>query len=80
MIRSLFRVVFVASLAVALLGGLLFVLVQAGGMVAGDGGIVDGVNGMFKTVLCVAASLSAVAAYVVAQLSEPHVVADEEDR
>lgn len=80
MMRALLRAVFVASLAIALLGGVAVVLVQSGGMVAGDGGVVDGVNGTFKTVLCVSASVSAVAAYVLAQLPEPDAEAAEEER
>ncbi|WP_028658525.1 hypothetical protein [Nocardioides insulae] len=64
MAHSLLRTVFIGSLVLALLGGVLLIAWQALGLILGSGGIVGGPNGVFKTVLCIASSVSAVAAYL----------------
>jgi len=64
MTRSILHTVFIASLVVALLGGLALIGLQAVGLVAGSEALVVGPNGLFKTVLCIAASTSAVTAYL----------------
>ncbi|MDR4534578.1 hypothetical protein [Glutamicibacter sp. PS] len=55
---------FVVSLGIALCGGILFVLWQSIGLVLGDAAILLAPNGLFKIVLCVAASLASIAAYL----------------
>ncbi|WP_328528167.1 hypothetical protein OG984_21220 [Nocardioides sp. NBC_00368] len=64
MTRSILHTLFVSSLVVALLGGLALIGLQAVGLVVGSQALVVGPNGLFKTVLCVAASIAAVAAYL----------------
>lgn len=67
MIRSILHTLFIASLVVALLGGVALIGLQAVGLVAGSQALVVGPNGLFKTILCVAASVSAVTAYLLTQ-------------
>ncbi|MGY0388064.1 hypothetical protein ACWZJV_13935 [Nocardioides sp. WG-D5] len=64
MTRSILHTLFVSSLVVALLGGLALIGLQAVGLVVGSQALVVGPNGLFKTILCVAASIAAVAAYL----------------
>lgn len=64
MTRSILHILFVSSLIVALLGGLALIGLQAVGLVVGSQTLVVGPNGLFKTILCVAASIAAVAAYL----------------
>ena len=64
MLHRIARTVFTASLAAALLGGVLLIIWQALGLAAGDAGILTAPNGIFKTVLCIAASVASIAAYV----------------
>ena len=64
MLHRIARTVFIASLSTALAGGVLLIVWQALGLAAGDAGILTAPNGIFKTVLCIAASVSSIAAYV----------------
>ncbi|MFL4473936.1 hypothetical protein ACIPVK_08060 [Paeniglutamicibacter sp. MACA_103] len=64
MIHRITYATFVASLATALLGGVLFVAWQALGLAFGNAYLLTSPNGVFKTVLCIAASIASVAAYV----------------
>jgi hypothetical protein len=64
MIHRITYATFVVSLATALLGGLLFVLWQVVGLAIGNAGLLTSPNGVFKTVLCIAASIASVAAYI----------------
>jgi hypothetical protein len=64
MLHRIARTVFIASLSTALAGGVLLIVWQALGLAAGDAGILTAPNGIFKTVLCIAASASSIAAYV----------------
>lgn len=64
MVHRITYTTFVASLSIALLGGVLLVLCQLLGLALGHGGILSAPNGIFKTVLCIAASVASVAAYL----------------
>lgn len=77
MTRSILHTVFIASLVVALLGGLALIGLQAVGLVAGSEALVVGPNGLFKTVLCIAASTSAVTAYLLTHVGAEATARDE---
>ncbi|MCS3494706.1 hypothetical protein M2368_003738 [Arthrobacter sp. JUb119] len=64
MYRSILRKTFVASLAVALCGGIVFVLLQLVGIIAGNAMLLAAPNTVFKTILCISASVSSIAAYL----------------
>jgi len=64
MLHRIARTAFIASLAAALAGGVLLIAWQVLGLAAGDAGILTSPNGVFKTVLCIAASVASIAAYV----------------
>jgi hypothetical protein len=64
MAYSITRTIFIVSAALALLGGLAFVGCQAIGLVLGAPSLVDGVNGAFKMILCIAGSVAAIAAFL----------------
>ncbi|GER23901.1 hypothetical protein NCCP1664_23960 [Zafaria cholistanensis] len=70
MLHRIARTVFTASLATALLGGVLLILWQALGLAAGDAGILTAPNGVFKTVLCIAASVASIAAYILVHVKQ----------
>ncbi|NKX55517.1 hypothetical protein [Arthrobacter mobilis] len=64
MLHRIARATFIASLAAALAGGVLLIAWQILGLAAGDAAILTAPNGLFKTILCIAASISSIAAYV----------------
>ena len=64
MAYSIMRTIFIISAALALLGGLAFVGCQAIGLVLAAPSLVDGPNGIFKTILCIAGSVAAIAAFL----------------
>ncbi|MCV7287667.1 hypothetical protein H7J87_20280 [Mycolicibacterium wolinskyi] len=68
MAYSITRSIFVISAALALLGGLVFVGCQAIGLVFGAQSLVEGPNGIFKTMLCIAGSVGAIAAFLLGYL------------
>ncbi|MEY9259373.1 hypothetical protein ABH903_002405 [Brevibacterium epidermidis] len=55
--------VFLASIGVAVLGGILLVVCQLIGLVFDAEPLVTAPNGVFKTTLCIAASVSSLAVY-----------------
>lgn len=77
MTQSILRTVFIASLVVALLGGLVLIGLQAVGLVVGSHALVVDPNGVFKTILCLAASVSAVTAYLLTQVGSDTTVRDD---
>ncbi|MER7558971.1 hypothetical protein ABTZ46_18655 [Nocardioides sp. NPDC126508] len=77
MTRSILHTLFIASLVVALLGGLVLIGLQAVGLVAGSQALVVGPNGLFKTILCIAASTSAVTAYLLTHVGSAATARDE---
>ncbi|OIJ24374.1 hypothetical protein [Nocardioides luteus] len=77
MTRSILHTLFIASLVVALLGGLALIGLQAVGLVVGSQTLVVGPNGLFKTILCVAASISAVTAYLLTHVDSEATARDE---
>lgn len=78
MYRFILQKTFVVALAVALCGGVVFVLWQAIGLVAGSAAVLSAPNGIFKTVLCIAASLASIAAYLLLHVgSSPRQYAGE---
>lgn len=77
MTPSILRTVFIASLVVALLGGLALIGLQAVGLIVGSEALVVGPNGLFKTILCVAASLSAVTAYLLTHVGSAATARDD---
>lgn len=64
MYRLILQKIFVMSLAVALCGGVVLVLWQSVGLAAGSSAVLTAPNGIFKTVLCIAASAASIAAYL----------------
>ncbi|TAP24720.1 MULTISPECIES: hypothetical protein [Micrococcaceae] len=64
MYQLILRKTFVASLALALCGGIVFVLLQLAGMIFGSALLLTGPNAVFKTVLCICASIASIAAYL----------------
>ncbi|HEY9408434.1 MAG TPA: hypothetical protein VIP77_02540 [Jiangellaceae bacterium] len=77
MTQSILRTVFTASLVVALLGGLALIGLQAVGLAVGSQALVVGPNGPFKAILCVAASISAVTAYLLTHVGSEATVRDD---
>lgn len=79
MYRLILRKTFVASLALALCGGIVFVLLQLAGIVFGSAALLSGPNAVFKTVLCICASIASIAAYLLLHVgSTPVEYAQEE--
>ena len=70
-LRRMLTGLFVLSIAIAGVGGLLMVAVQAVGLVAGQTVPVDALNGTYKTVLCVAASVASIAVYLTLYTRNP---------
>jgi hypothetical protein len=64
MLHRIVRTTFIASLATALIGGVVLIAWQGLGLAAGDAGILTAPNGVFKTILCIAASIASIAAYL----------------
>lgn len=62
--RRLAEIVFVITLGALLIGGVLFVAGQALGLVAGQGGWLDFFNTFIKPPICIAASVCAVAGFL----------------
>ncbi|MGX5715879.1 hypothetical protein [Arthrobacter sp. MAHUQ-56] len=62
--RRLTETVFTLTLGSLLLGGVLFVAGQAGGLVAGQNGWVEFFNTYIKPPMCIAASVCAVAGFL----------------
>jgi hypothetical protein len=62
--RRAIQVVFVATLAALLLGGALFVAGQAVALLAGQGPWLDMLNDYIKTPICIAASVCAIAGFL----------------
>ncbi|MFE6508202.1 hypothetical protein ACFVDI_11375 [Nocardioides sp. NPDC057767] len=77
MIRSILHTLFVASLVVALLGGVALIGLQGVGLAVGSEALVVSPNGVFKTVLCVAASISAVTAYLLTHVGAQTTARDD---
>lgn len=77
MTRSILHTLFIVSLVVALLGGLALIGLQAVGLAVGNQALVVGPNGLFKTILCVAASISAVTAYLLTHVGSGATARDE---
>ncbi|BBX32313.1 hypothetical protein MMAG44476_34079 [Mycolicibacterium mageritense DSM 44476 = CIP 104973] len=77
MAYSITRIIFVISAALALLGGLVFVGCQAIGLAVGAPALVDGPNGIAKTILCIAGSVAAIAAFLLGYLKHEVPVAHE---
>ena len=69
MFTTITRTVFVTALALALIGGLVLIGWQSLGLLVGSGVTVSAPNGVFKTVICVAASIAAVAAYLLTHVT-----------
>jgi TctA family transporter len=63
-IRRAIEVIFVLTLAALLLGGILFVTGQAVALIAGQGDWLVFLNDYVKTPLCIAASVCAVAGFL----------------
>lgn len=61
--QKLVYTVFLVTIAVAVFGGILLVLSQLIGLIFGFESLVSAPNGWFKTVLCIAASISSLAVY-----------------
>ena len=62
--RRITGTVFTLTLAVLLIGGVLFVAGQAAGLVAGQNGWLEFFNNVIKPPLCIAASVCAVAGFL----------------
>ncbi len=62
--RRVTETVFVITLGVLLIGGVLFVAGQAAGLVAGQGGWLEFFNNVIKPPICIAASICAVAGFL----------------
>jgi hypothetical protein len=62
--RRAIEVLFVLTLAVLLAGGIVFVLGQAISLVAGQGQWLTALNDAIKTPICIAASVCAVAGFL----------------
>ncbi|HKU33927.1 MAG TPA: hypothetical protein VJP90_00115 [Paenarthrobacter sp.] len=68
-IRRAVQAVFVITLAVLLGGGVLFVAGQAAGLLAGQGAWLTFLNEFFKPGMCIAASVCAVAGFLLSYKS-----------
>ncbi|MFF1882230.1 hypothetical protein ACFVVC_12270 [Pseudarthrobacter sp. NPDC058196] len=62
--RRITEIVFAATLAALLVGGVLFVAGQAVGLVAGQNAWLEFFNASIKPVICIAASVCAVAGFL----------------
>jgi hypothetical protein len=63
-IRKAIEVIFVLTLAVLLVGGVLFVAGQALGLIFGQGGLLEFFNTTVKAPICIAASVCAIAGFL----------------
>jgi hypothetical protein len=63
-IRKAIEVIFVLTLAVLLVGGVLFVAGQALGLIFGQGGLLEFFNTAVKVPICIAASVCAIAGFL----------------
>ena len=63
-IRRAIEVLFVLTLAALLLGGVVFVTGQAIALIAGQGGWLEFFNESIKTPMCIAASVCAIAGFL----------------
>jgi hypothetical protein len=63
-IRKAIEVIFVLTLAVLLVGGVLFVAGQALGLIFGQGGVLEFFNTTVKAPICIAASVCAIAGFL----------------
>lgn len=63
-IRRAIEVLFVLTLAALLLGGMVFVTGQAIALIAGQGGWLEFFNESIKTPMCIAASVCAIAGFL----------------
>jgi hypothetical protein len=63
-IRQAIEVLFVLTLAALLLGGVVFVAGQALALIAGQGGWLEFFNESIKTPICFAASICAIAGFL----------------
>lgn len=64
MVRKFTLSLFTASFSLALIGGIILVLTQVVGLGIGSVAVVDILNGVFKSLVCISASVSAVTAYL----------------
>lgn len=64
MYQFILKKAFVLSLAIALCGGVVLVLLQLAGILFGSAALLTGPNTVFKTVLCICASIASIAAYL----------------
>ena len=62
--RRAVEVLFVLTLAGLLVGGVVFVLGQAAALISGQGAWLNLLNGTIKTPMCIAASLCAIAGFL----------------
>ncbi|WP_018762593.1 hypothetical protein [Arthrobacter sp. 135MFCol5.1] len=62
--RRITETVFVVTLGALLIGGVLFVIGQAAGLVAGQNGWLEFFNNSIKPPICIAASVCAVAGFL----------------
>lgn len=70
-IRRATEVIFVLALAALLLGGVLFVTAQAVALIGGQGDWLGFFNDSLKPPLCIAASLCAVAGFLLGYKPQP---------
>jgi hypothetical protein len=63
-IRKAIEVIFVLTLAVLLIGGAVFVAGQAIGLISGQGSLLEFFNTNVKAPICVAASICAIAGFL----------------
>lgn len=63
-IRRAIEVLFVLTLAALLLGGVVLVTGQAIALIAGHGGLLEFFNESIKTPMCIAASVCAIAGFL----------------
>jgi fumarate reductase subunit C len=63
-IRRIIEVIFILTLAALLLGGVVFVSGQAVALIAGQGQWLEFFNEFIKTPICIAASVCAVAGFL----------------
>jgi len=63
-IRKAIEVIFVLTLAILLVGGVVFVAGQALGLIFGQGGVLEFFNTTVKAPICIAASICAIAGFL----------------